>query len=122
MWGQIAAKLDRLHQGIAETETEKAWAKVAPFFLTMAPDVGSSTNTSPNMNGKLYGDIGQERFRKAFQREGRQGARRRAKPKCQERALTVSLKLPKAIAPCRQRRSFSESSDQCGRLTSSILR
>ncbi len=66
MWGQIAAKLDRLHQGHAETETEKAWAKVAPFFLTMAPDVGSSTNTSPNMNGKLYGDIGQEDFEKLF--------------------------------------------------------
>jgi pyruvate dehydrogenase E1 component len=28
----------------------------------MAPDVGTSTNTSPNMNGKLYGDVEQEDF------------------------------------------------------------
>lgn len=64
MWGQIAAKLDRLAHGAAKTETEndRAWAQVAKYFMTMAPDVGSSTNTSPNMNGKLYGDIGQEDF------------------------------------------------------------
>ncbi len=64
MWGQIAAKLDRLAHGNAkvETENDKQWAKVAKYFMTMAPDVGSSTNTSPNMNGKLYGDIGQEDF------------------------------------------------------------
>lgn len=64
MWGQIAAKLDRLAHGNAkvETENDQAWAKVAKYFMTMAPDVGSSTNTSPNMNGKLYGDIGQEDF------------------------------------------------------------
>lgn len=67
MWGQIAAKLDRLAHGApSESPTEKSWAKVAPFFLTMAPDVGSSTNTSPNMNGKLYGDIGQEDFEAKF--------------------------------------------------------
>ncbi len=71
MWGQVAAKLDRLARG-SEAEhaqmstTDKAWAKVAKFFMTMAPDVGSSTNTSPNMNGKLYGDIGQEDFEKVF--------------------------------------------------------
>jgi len=64
MWGQIAAKLDRLAHGNAkaETENDKAWGKVAKYFMTMAPDVGSSTNTSPNMNGKLYGDVGQEDF------------------------------------------------------------
>ena len=64
MWGQIAAKLDRLAHGAAkvETENDKAWSQVAKYFMTMAPDVGSSTNTSPNMNGKLYGDIGQEDF------------------------------------------------------------
>jgi len=68
MWGQIAAKLDRLAHGNvkAETENDKAWAQVAKYFITMAPDVGSSTNTSPNMNGKLYGDIGQEDFEKEY--------------------------------------------------------
>lgn len=70
MWGQIAAKLDRLArgQGAGEkesakfSESEACWKEIAPLFLTMAPDVGSSTNTSPNMNGKLYGDIEQEDF------------------------------------------------------------
>lgn len=71
MWGQIAAKLDRLARGGEGSKitgaVEEAWAKVAPYFLTMAPDVGSSTNTSPNMNGKLFGDIGQEDFEKKYE-------------------------------------------------------
>ncbi len=58
MWGQIAAKLDRLARGQNSpkekdgkfTANEEAWKPLAPLFLTMAPDVGSSTNTSPNMN------------------------------------------------------------------------
>lgn len=65
MWGQIAAKLDRLARGDRGTKNDnldKGWGQVARFFLTMAPDVGSSTNTSPNMNGKLYGDVGQKDF------------------------------------------------------------
>lgn len=68
MWGQIAAKLDRLARGNSklDTENDQAWAKVAKYFMTMAPDVGSSTNTSPNMNGKLYGDIGQEDFESEY--------------------------------------------------------
>lgn len=69
MWGQIAAKLDRLARGDAKSnlsENDRKWHKLAPYFITMAPDVGSSTNTSPNMNGKLYGDIQQEDFEKKF--------------------------------------------------------
>ncbi len=65
MWGQIAAKLDRLARGDRGSKNDnlgKGWGQVARFFLTMAPDVGSSTNTSPNMNGKLYGDVGQRDF------------------------------------------------------------
>lgn len=68
MWGQIAAKIDRLARGAGAgdkegakfTAKEESWKQIAQFFLTMAPDVGSSTNTSPNMNGKLYGDVEQE--------------------------------------------------------------
>ncbi len=75
MWGQIAAKLDRLARGARKpsekaeaiiSENDETWKQVSKFFLTMAPDVGSSTNTSPNMNGKLYGDIGQEDFEKSY--------------------------------------------------------
>jgi len=69
MWGQIAAKLDRLARGIdvkIANPTEGEWRKVSNYFMTMAPDVGSSTNTSPNMNGKLYGDVGSEDFEKQY--------------------------------------------------------
>ncbi len=70
MWGQIAAKLDRLARGEAKADASQnaktAWDDFAPLFLTMAPDVGSSTNTSPNMNGKLFGDIEQEDFEALF--------------------------------------------------------
>lgn len=65
MWGQIAAKLDRLARGDRGSKNEnleQGWGQVARFFLTMAPDVGSSTNTSPNMNGKIFGDVGQKDF------------------------------------------------------------
>lgn len=61
MWGQIAAKLDRLARD-TKGISESSWESFAKFFLTMAPDVGTSTNTSPNMNGKLYGAIGQEDY------------------------------------------------------------
>lgn len=76
MWGQIAVKLDRLARGDRGKHPktsneipgsiEQRWEKVAPLFLTMAPDVGTSTNTSPNMNGKLYGIIGQEDFEREY--------------------------------------------------------
>lgn len=65
MWGQVAAKMDRLAH-THESSEKDPWASVARYFLTMAPDVGTSTNTSPNMNGKLYGDIGQTDFEKEF--------------------------------------------------------
>ena len=69
MWGQIAAKLDRLARGDGEKSakgTGSAWDAFSRLFLTMAPDVGSSTNTSPNMNGKLFGDIEQQDFEALF--------------------------------------------------------
>ncbi len=72
MWGQVAAKLDRLArgEGPGDSKTPKAsgtaWDPFSKLFLTMAPDVGSSTNTSPNMNGKLFGAIEQEDFETVF--------------------------------------------------------
>ncbi len=76
MWGQVAAKLDRLARdkdtsgnvapGPALVPADSEWKKVSKLFVTMAPDVGSSTNTSPNMNGKLYGDIEQPDFEALF--------------------------------------------------------
>lgn len=72
MWGQVAAKLDRLARGEGPADnkgikpTGTPWDTFSKLFLTMAPDVGSSTNTSPNMNGKLFGEIEQEDFEAIF--------------------------------------------------------
>jgi pyruvate dehydrogenase E1 component len=66
MWGQIAAKLIRIanagtkHETDGEkkqplSENDKLWKPAADFVVTMAPDVGTSTNLNPSMDGKIYG-------------------------------------------------------------------
>ncbi|MFN8945896.1 MAG: pyruvate dehydrogenase, partial [Pseudobdellovibrionaceae bacterium] len=66
MLGQLTAKITR----IANTSTnskdvkagqknlndfEKAWKTASELFMTMAPDVGTSTNLNPAMDGKIFG-------------------------------------------------------------------
>ncbi len=63
MWGQLAAKLVRLGNEQERnkpgapplTDRDKVWATMADLMLTMAPDVGTSTNMNPTMNQKIYG-------------------------------------------------------------------
>ncbi len=66
MWGQIAAKLIRIanvgtqHETDHEkkqplSENDRRWKPAADFVVTMAPDVGTSTNLNPSMDGKIYG-------------------------------------------------------------------
>ena len=68
MWGQLAAKLVRIgvydelaqagkeHKaGKAPTEEEQRWNPVADLMMTMAPDVGTSTNINPAMDEKIFG-------------------------------------------------------------------
>ena len=66
MWGQLAAKLIRIGThgsgarplGGAEKdldEEESRWAPAAKWFLTMSPDVGTSTQIAPTMNARIYG-------------------------------------------------------------------
>lgn len=66
MWGQLAAKLIRLANAgtVHETDDEKKqslsendrrWKAAADYVVTMAPDVGTSTNLNPSMDGKIYG-------------------------------------------------------------------
>lgn len=64
MWGQLAAKLVRI-ANTAPKKGEKAPAQLAPeerpwapashYIVTMAPDVGTSTNLNPSMDSKVYG-------------------------------------------------------------------
>lgn len=68
MWGQLAAKLVRISvfdelqkagkagkAGKAPTSEEARWDPVADLMMTMAPDVGTSTNINPAMDEKVYG-------------------------------------------------------------------
>jgi len=68
MWGQLAAKLVRIgvydelkdagHAKKAgkELSTEEAkWGPLADLMMTMAPDVGTSTNINPAMDEKIFG-------------------------------------------------------------------
>ena len=66
MWGQVAGKLVRIgvhdeltaagmNPGRELTEEEKRWCQVADLALTLSPDVGTSTNINPTMDGKIYG-------------------------------------------------------------------
>lgn len=67
MWGQIAAKLARIGtHGLDPaddeedkqrplTDWERRWQPAAQFAMTLSPDVGSSTNISPNMDSSVYG-------------------------------------------------------------------
>lgn len=68
MWGQLAAKLVRIgvydelakagkeaKAGRAPTEAEAKWNPLADLMMTMAPDVGTSTNINPAMDEKIFG-------------------------------------------------------------------
>ncbi|MBY0553160.1 pyruvate dehydrogenase [bacterium] len=57
MLGQLTAKLTRIANAPADklTDTEKKWKVPGELFMTMAPDVGTSTNLNPAMDGKIFG-------------------------------------------------------------------
>ncbi len=68
MWGQLAAKLVRIgvydelakagkegKAGKAPTTDEARWNPLADLMMTMAPDVGTSTNINPAMDEKIFG-------------------------------------------------------------------
>jgi pyruvate dehydrogenase E1 component len=66
VWGQAAAKLIRLGTTYEQERAgekvekplegdEKRWGPAADMVMTMAPDVGTSTNINPAMDDKIYG-------------------------------------------------------------------
>lgn len=68
MWGQLAAKLVRIgvydelrkagkekKAGKELTDAESKWNPIADLMMTMAPDVGTSTNINPAMDEKIFG-------------------------------------------------------------------
>lgn len=65
MLGQLTAKLTRIANTSLEaakdskqkglSEFEKAWKLSSELMISMAPDVGTSTNLNPSMDGKIFG-------------------------------------------------------------------
>ncbi len=75
MWGQLAAKLVRIgvydelakagkeaKAGKAPTAAEARWNPLADLMMTMAPDVGTSTNINPAMDEKIFGPKSDENW------------------------------------------------------------
>lgn len=66
MLGQLTSKLTRIantslqekklnEKQKALSDFEKSWKTPAELLVTMAPDVGTSTNLNPSMDGKIFG-------------------------------------------------------------------
>lgn len=76
VWGQAIGKLIRIGtgqhvEGTKISEQEKPFAAAADMMLTMAPDVGTSTNINPAMDDKIYGPPVDEDYEKTFQTRDR---------------------------------------------------
>lgn len=60
MLGQLTSKLTRIANTSLDaqdkplTEEEKLWKPLAENIVSMAPDVGTSTNLNPSMDGKVF--------------------------------------------------------------------
>ncbi|MCC6276791.1 MAG: pyruvate dehydrogenase [Oligoflexia bacterium] len=77
MLGQLVAKLNRIANTSkaqdqiktgqkALAEEELRWKTTSELLLTMAPDVGTSTNLNPAMDGKIFGPEVVEDFESAY--------------------------------------------------------
>ena len=106
VWGQLAGKLIRIgnrHEAQRKaglpskelTEDERRWGPAADLVLTMAPDVGTSTNINPAMDEKIYGPV-QPDF------ESQLGLRDRRRPTLvpHEEAWTRHIRFEIAEANC----------------------
>lgn len=77
MLGQLTAKLNRIantpkdesklkEKQKALTDAEKSFKTTAELIVSMAPDVGTSTNLNPTMDGQIYDPDVVEDFEKKF--------------------------------------------------------
>ncbi len=72
MLGQLTAKLTRIANTSEKdpkplTDFEKKFKLPSELFVSMAPDVGTSTNLNPAMDGKVFGAVNVEDFEKEFE-------------------------------------------------------
>ena len=67
MLGQLTAKLTRISNAEEfKKEEEKALKLPAELLVSMAPDVGTSTNLNPAMDGKIFGALEVEDYETAL--------------------------------------------------------
>jgi len=77
MLGQLTAKLTRIANTPLDekklrdkqkplTQEERCWKTAAELLVTMAPDVGTSTNLNPSMDGKVFGPETVEDFESEY--------------------------------------------------------
>jgi pyruvate dehydrogenase E1 component len=106
IWGQLAAKLIRIgtdQEMIRHGEKDPSalqgdelrWGPAAELVLTMAPDVGTSTNINPAMDDRIYGPA-QEDYEEEL------GVRDRRRPQLapHEEAWTRHIRFEIAEANC----------------------
>lgn len=72
MLGQLTAKLTRIANTSDKdpkplTDFEKKFRLPSELFVSMAPDVGTSTNLNPAMDGKVFGAINIEDYERQFE-------------------------------------------------------
>jgi pyruvate dehydrogenase E1 component len=101
VWGQTIGKIIRIGtaahaQGVRVTEEEKPWQAAADMVLTMAPDVGTSTNINPAMDDKIYGPPPDEDYEKLLDIRDR----RRPALKPTEEVTTRHIRFEIAEANC----------------------
>jgi pyruvate dehydrogenase E1 component len=122
MWGQAAAKLVRIgvhdelmaagkNAGKTLSESEARWGPVADLILTMAPDVGTSTNINPAMDEKVYGPDSETNWEKKLD------LRERLRPELSptDEAWTRHIRFEIAEANCMSAAgSFGKMSDLLG--------
>lgn len=100
VWGQAIGKLIRVgqsaHGGAAVSDEERRWLPIADYVLTMAPDVGTSTNINPAMDEKIYGPAPDEDFEKTLEIRDR----RRPSLTPKEEVTTRHIRFEIAEANC----------------------
>lgn len=121
VWGQALAKLIRIgtfgelqRRGMEvrePTSDEKRWNPTAEYLLTMAPDVGTSTNINPAMDEKVYGPPPEENYERTL------GLKERRRPALapHEEPYTRHVRFEIAEANCMTAAgAFGKVGDQLG--------
>jgi pyruvate dehydrogenase E1 component len=102
VWGQVAAKLIRLGQVGPEAEglspEERRWAIAAERLVTMAPDVGTSTQLAAAMNDRVFGPETEPDWEQSYGVADR--ARPRLAPTEDARSRHLRFEIAEANAMC----------------------